>query len=72
MILNELPGNHEIFENQTLTLEEVQRKHILTTLKMTKWCIRGDKGAARILDLKPTTLESKMIKLGIERPKRKS
>lgn len=68
----ELPGNHEIFENQTLTLEEVQRKHILTTLKMTKWCIRGDKGAARILDLKPTTLESKMIKLGIERPKRKS
>ena len=34
---------------------------------MTGWRIRGKNGAAEILGLKPTTLESRMAKLGIRR-----
>ena len=50
-------------------LEEVERTHILEVLESTGWKIRGATGAAKILGLKPTTLESRMIKLGITRPK---
>ena len=50
-----------------LTLEEVERQHILDVLGRTGGRISGDSGAARILAVKPTTLESRMKKLGIER-----
>lgn len=50
-------------------LEEVERDHILATLKMTGWKVSGDKGAARILGLNATTLEARMKKLGIVRDK---
>ena len=50
-------------------LEEVERAHILQVLQSTGWKIRGATGAGKILGLKPTTLESRMIKLGITRPK---
>ncbi len=50
------------------TLEEVERKHILSILKNTGWRVSGKSGAAKILGLKPTTLEARMKKLGIKRP----
>jgi len=50
-----------------VTLEECERNHILSVLDMTHWKVSGEKGAAKILDLVPTTLESKMKKLGIVR-----
>ncbi len=50
------------------TLEENERNHILKALEFTNWRISGDKGAARLLDIKRTTLEARMKKLGIERP----
>ena len=34
---------------------------------MTSWRVSGERGAAKILGLKPTTLEARMKKLGIER-----
>lgn len=49
------------------SLEELERRHILKVLKSTDWRIRGENGAAKILKLKPTTLASRMIKLGIKR-----
>ncbi|MGH7411037.1 MAG: sigma-54-dependent Fis family transcriptional regulator, partial [Candidatus Methylomirabilis sp.] len=49
------------------TLEEVERAHILETLERAGWRVSGDKGAAKLLDLKPTTLEARMKKLGISR-----
>jgi PAS domain S-box-containing protein len=49
-------------------LEEVQRRHIRGILQRTGWKVRGPGGAAAILGLKPTTLESRMRKLGIRRP----
>ena len=51
------------------TFEEVERNHILHVMEMTGWRIRGEGGAAQILGLKPTTLESRMQKLGIFRHK---
>ena len=48
-------------------LEDVERNHILSVLEQTEWRISGDRGAARVLGLKPTTLQSRMKKLGIER-----
>jgi formate hydrogenlyase transcriptional activator len=50
------------------TLEEVERKHILRVLEDAKWRVSGERGAARRLGLKPTTLEARMKKLGIRRP----
>ena len=49
---------------------EVQREGILRTLERMGWRVSGPKGAAAVLGLKPTTLESKMKKLGIRRPPR--
>jgi transcriptional regulator of acetoin/glycerol metabolism len=49
------------------TLEDVEKKHILSVLIETNWRIRGTHGAAEILGMKPTTLESRIKKLGISR-----
>jgi formate hydrogenlyase transcriptional activator len=50
------------------TLEEAERQHILRALKQTEWRIAGPKGAAVLLDIKRTTLQARMRKLGIRRP----
>ncbi|MGP0593817.1 sigma 54-interacting transcriptional regulator [Nitrospira sp. T9] len=50
------------------TLEGVERDHIVQVLRETKWVIGGPSGAAARLDLKRTTLISKMKKLKISRP----
>lgn len=54
--------------NPLATLEEVERSHILSVLTQTAWRVSGEKGAAKILGLNPTTLEARMKKLGIGRP----
>ncbi|MEW4529988.1 sigma 54-interacting transcriptional regulator [Maioricimonas sp. JC845] len=46
-------------------LAEVEREHIEAVLEHTRGVIAGPKGAARILDLNPNTLRSRMAKLGI-------
>jgi len=64
----DLPVNQGALNRQTRSLDEVQKEHILSVMKLTQWRIRGENGAAEILGLKPTTLESKMAKIGIHRP----
>ncbi len=49
------------------TLQEVERSHIVQVLQQTQWRIDGAQGAARLLDLNPSTLRSRMQKLGIRR-----
>ena len=49
------------------SLEELERTHIIGVLERTGWRVSGEKGAAKILGLKPTTLEARMKKLGITR-----
>ncbi len=51
------------------TFEEVERNHILRVMDMVGWRVRGEGGAAQVLKMKPTTLESRMQKLGISRQK---
>jgi formate hydrogenlyase transcriptional activator len=48
-----------------LTLNEVERNHILTALHRAGGKIEGSKGAAKILDLHPNTLRHRIQKLGI-------
>ena len=47
------------------SLEEYERQHILGVLKQTHWQIKGRRGAAALLGLNPSSLYSKMKKLGI-------
>jgi PAS domain S-box-containing protein len=49
------------------TIEEVERDCIMEALENTGWRIEGQHGAARILGLNPSTLRSRMLKLGIQR-----
>ncbi|MCZ7636045.1 MAG: hypothetical protein M5U12_08420 [Verrucomicrobia bacterium] len=39
-------------------------------LEQTNWMIEGGRGAARVLNLHPSTLRSRMQKLGLKRPAR--
>jgi PAS domain S-box-containing protein len=50
------------------SLDDVERRHIESVLNQTNWMIEGERGAARILDLNPSTLRSRMQKLNIKRP----
>jgi transcriptional regulator with GAF, ATPase, and Fis domain len=47
------------------TLEDVERDHILAVLSESRWRVEGVTGAAAILGLHPSTLRSRMRKLGI-------
>jgi transcriptional regulator with GAF, ATPase, and Fis domain len=48
-------------------LIDVEKEHIRAVLESTAWRIRGAGGAADRLGMKPTTLETRMAKLGLRR-----
>jgi PAS domain S-box-containing protein len=50
-------------------LKDIERRHILRVLEERGWRVSGRGGAAEILGLKPTTLEARIKKLGIRRPR---
>jgi transcriptional regulator with GAF, ATPase, and Fis domain len=50
-------------------IDDVQREHIRSVLERVHWRIRGAGGAAEQLGLRPTTLETRMARLGLARPK---
>jgi PAS domain S-box-containing protein len=50
-----------------MTLEALEIEHVRAVLDSTNWRVRGPGGAAERLGLKPTTLESRMARLGIKR-----
>ena len=51
-----------------LTLRQIERDQILGALEASGWKIKGEGNAASRLGLKPSTLRSRMRRLGIERP----
>jgi DNA-binding NtrC family response regulator len=51
-------------------LNDVEKEHIRGVLEACGWRIRGAGGAADTLGMRPTTLEARMAKLGLSRPKR--
>lgn len=55
-------------EEHLLPLAEYERQYIIKVLESTYWRVDGQEGAARILDMHPETLRSRMRKLEIKRP----
>jgi transcriptional regulator with GAF, ATPase, and Fis domain len=53
--------------SQSRSLEEIERDYILQVLEQTRWKIEGKNGASDILDINPSTLRTRMRKLGIKR-----
>ncbi len=60
--------SHKTNNDGIVTLEENERNLILKALERTNWRVSGEKGAARLLGIRRTTLEARMKKLNIQRP----
>src|SRR5467141_471838 len=67
--LSELKVPAEPAAGEILTLEAAQREHVLKALEATNWVLAGPGGAAAKLGMKRTTLQSRMQKLGLTRPR---
>jgi formate hydrogenlyase transcriptional activator len=61
-------GNGHAASESLSTLEDAEREHILRALRESRWVVGGPSGAASRLGMKRTTLQSRMEKLGIEKP----
>jgi PAS domain S-box-containing protein len=61
------PKPGDIVGSDSVTLRQVEREHIIRVLRRTHWRIEGSRGAATLLGLNPSTLRSRMQKLGIQR-----
>jgi PAS domain S-box-containing protein len=64
-------GEAPVRISEPVTLAEAEREHILKTLESTAWRIKGPHGAAVRLDMQPSTLYSRMQKLGIPHRRQK-
>jgi PAS domain S-box-containing protein len=64
-----MTGRHPVEVQPGVTLLEAERRHILEALEKCGWKVSGAGGSAELLGLKPTTLEARMKKLGIARPR---
>ncbi len=53
--------------SRTKSLEEMERDHIIKVLDETNWRVNGSQGAATLLNMNPSTLRSRMRKLGIKK-----
>lgn len=67
--LSELKSSAPAVPVNISSLEDAERGHIVRALDETNWVIGGPNGAAARLGMKRTTLQSKMQKLGISRPR---
>ena len=65
VLLVRMPESRSTDAVSAQTLEENERQFILRILDKTSWRIKGAGGAASLLSLNPSTLYSKMKKLGI-------
>jgi formate hydrogenlyase transcriptional activator len=64
------PFTFSALENGAIgSLEENERVHIVRALEHTSWRVTGDSGAARLLQINERTLQSRIKKLQIRRPK---
>jgi formate hydrogenlyase transcriptional activator len=66
--LGEFKASAEV-PTDILTLHAAEREHIVRALEATNWVLAGPRGAATRLGMKRTTLQSKMLKLGVTRSK---
>jgi PAS domain S-box-containing protein len=66
-IADQLESAPEESTTSTRTLEEVEKEYIVNILDAVSWKIEGPNGAAKRLGLNPSTLRTRMAKLGIQR-----
>ena len=59
-------GSQVAPETAIIPLEQMERNHIIAALKSTQGKVSGKGGAAELLGMKPTTLESRMKRLEID------
>jgi formate hydrogenlyase transcriptional activator len=64
-----IPTPLNLSRHNSVRLADVQKDHIRRVLESAGWRVRGTGGAADRLGLRPTTLETRMAKLGLSRPK---
>jgi len=67
-----LPARSEVngpAPTRSLKMADVEKDHVRSVLESTGWRIRGNGGAGELLGLQPTTLETRMLKLGLSRPR---
>lgn len=62
------PSKTMLPTSPSANLQELEREHTQRVLQQTHWTIYGSYGAAALLGLNPSTLRSRMKKLGIRRP----
>jgi transcriptional regulator with GAF, ATPase, and Fis domain len=55
--------------NTMKELQEIERENIILALNKTNWRVSGERGAAKLLGMPPTTLSSRIKALGIKRPR---
>jgi transcriptional regulator of acetoin/glycerol metabolism len=61
------PGSQATPPEKFLVFHEMEKAHILEALRRCDWRVSGKGGAAELLELRPTTLYSKMKKLGVSK-----
>jgi chemotaxis protein methyltransferase CheR len=64
----DLPKTSDVATSKLKTFEEMEGEYILKVLKAKDWKIGGRDSAASILGLPPSTLRSRIKKLGLKRP----
>ncbi len=64
----ELPKTADAATRKLKTFEEMEREYILEVLKAKNWKIGGSNSASAILELPPSTLRSRIKKLGLKKP----
>ena len=64
---SQLKFNTDKNAKDSIKLEDVEREHLIDVINKTNWVIEGNRGAANMLGLKPSTLRYRLQKLGIKR-----
>ena len=64
-----VPRPRAVSSQHSEKLADVEKAHVHRVLESTGWRIRGVNGAAERLGLRPTTLETRMARLGLARPR---
>ena len=68
IVLGPSAGGELPEEEGILSLAEHEKRYIQNALEATGWVVFGERGAARLLDINPDTLRSRMKKHGLRRP----
>jgi chemotaxis protein methyltransferase CheR len=64
----DLPRTADVATSKLKSFEAMEREYILEVLKAKNWKIKGKDSASSILELPPSTLRSRIKKLGLKKP----